>query len=253
MQYTVYTFLFFITLTAACNSRPSTPESQVSDSAAHHTPTDSLSFAKSSGNPDVDSILLDYDIGDQIILIEKRYAEDAAQYAFILPRTNTRFHQGLVRLFEFNDMQLKEYEATYNRSIADSLVTVAPPSELVAQWIPVFWYNNKPYVVSPCETYKRFTVTDSSFVRWCADGVSAEPIVSVKKEGNGIAFETAGEREYRLILRDPQNSIYQLSGHETAYVIPLAKASQLPIIIEHCTVDGGISVDYDFSPPTDRH
>jgi hypothetical protein len=207
---------------------------------------------QTSGNPDVDSILRDYDIQGPITLIEKRYAENAAQYAFIIHGTRTEQHKRLAQLFEFNEMQEKEYESMYDNQKKDSLETVTPPQELIGKWLPVFWYKDKPYVVRPCERYNLYVVTDSTFVRWYMDGMSPEQITAVEKGINQMTFETGGKRKYRLTLEDAHNSIYHLSGDEEAYLVPLAKASDLPIIVEHCTVDGGISVDYQFNPPGER-
>jgi len=244
--------LSLVALIAGCSSQPRPLETGIPDSTISQSQSDDAITFKTSGNLDVDSILLDYDIPGPITLIKKRYAESSAQYAFIVHNTQTKLHKPLAQLFEFNDIQMEEYEAMYNSKKSDSLKTVTPPAEIVGRWIPVFWYKDKPYVVSPCQIYNRFIVTDSSFVRWAMDGISAEPIVAVKKENDGIAFETAGGRDYRLVLKDARNFIYQLSGDDAAYVVPLDKASGLPIIIEHCTVDGGISVDYTFTPPSSR-
>jgi len=252
MKYVCFLFLLLISLVTGCGSRPTASEPQISDSAISQSSGDRVSALQTSVSPDVDSILRDYDISGPITLIEKRYAENEAQYAFIIHSTRTEQHKRLAQLFEFNEMEEKEYESIYDSQKKDSLETVAPPRELMGKWLPVFWYKEKPYVVRPCETYNLYIVTDSTFVRWYMDGISPEQITAVEKGNNQITFETGGKRKYNLALADARNSIYHLSGDEEAYVVPLAKASELPIIIEHCTVDGGIFVSYEFKPPGAR-
>jgi len=244
-----YIPVLFTALLIGCHSKSST-ESQSVDSANLMVPKDSV--IQSSSNPDVDSILRNFDIAGPIKLIEKRYVENDAQYAFIIPRARTDQHKRLDELFVLSDSELRDYRLQYQSMKKDSLKAVAPPKEIKGDWLPVFWYRDDPYVVLPCEEYTRYIFTDSTFVQCDMDATVPEPITGVIKNDAKISLETANGKKYSLELKDPGHSIYLLSGDQKAYIIPLSKAAELPIIIEHCTVDGGIDVEYQLAPPGDQ-
>ena len=250
MRLYVIIFLTYIGL-MGCGSKPNTPDSQRLDSAERPSIAPQSRFLKKH-SPDEDSIRRDHALSDSITLIKKIYIQGEAQYAFIVHGKGIEEHKWLWNLFTMEDVRQEDYARQYD-DLKEQFADIVPQAihsheEVIDGWLPVFWYQDHPYVVRSCDMYLSYQVTDSAFMTYDMDGVRPELIKSIDQSKDGIEVNTTGG-SYSFVLKDPAKSIYQLTGKgQQTYVVPFRKAGALPIIIESCTMDGVGLVDYERTP-----
>jgi hypothetical protein len=183
--------------------------------------------------------------------------KDATHTVFIDTDRHSRFYN-VIGDFSFGQFDT----ATYDRSL-DYLkerkmkLTKNNIHDIPKKWILLNYYKNKFYTYYPSDFYSHFKliITDTAFIDFSGEGPCANKVLSYKRvDGKTMEFSLAGieKPSRRLIIHiiDEQKGIAvfeEPDNKDNRYYLMISaeKMRQLPIIVNHCTIQKEAEVEFD--------
>ncbi|MES2372033.1 MAG: hypothetical protein V4557_05600 [Bacteroidota bacterium] len=125
------------------------------------------------------------------------------------------------------------------------------------KWVILNYYKNQFYTYHPSDFYSHFKVliTDTAFIDFTGEGPCANKIVSYKRLDKKTMFfslESIEKPSRQLIIHmiDEQKGIavFEEPGNKNDryhLMIDVKKMRQLPIIVNYCTIQKEMEMDFD--------